>query len=59
MNPESELVDERRRKKGPSQLTAAVNQEVGRKLGLESRDSVACVTFEERRIPLERALKCA
>jgi hypothetical protein len=27
MNPESEFVDERRRKKGPSQLTAAVNQQ--------------------------------
>lgn len=45
MNPESELVDERAPKEGPSQLAAAVHQQVGRKLGLESRDSlrrVAC-----------------
>jgi hypothetical protein len=49
MNPESEFVDERRRKKGPSQLTAAVNQQVERKLGLESRDSIGCFAFEERR----------
>jgi len=55
MNPESELVDERRREQGPSQLAAAVQQQVGRKLGLEPRDSVGCVAFEERRAPLERA----
>jgi hypothetical protein len=57
MNPESEFVDERRCEKGPSQLAAAVDQQIGRKLGLEFRDSVSCVAFEERRIPLERAFE--
>ena len=59
MNPESELVDERRREQGPSQLAAAVQQQIGRKLGLEPRDSVSCIAFEERRVPLERAVKRA
>lgn len=59
MNQESELVDERRCEKGPSQLAAAVDQQIGRKLGLEFRDRVSCVAFEERRIPLERAVKRA
>jgi hypothetical protein len=59
MNPESEFVDERCREKGPSQLAAAVDQQVGRKLGFESRDSLSCVAFEERRVLLERAVKRA
>jgi hypothetical protein len=59
MNPEAEFVDERCFEEGPGQLAAAVDQQIGRKLGLEFRDSVSCVAFEERRIPLERAVKRA
>jgi hypothetical protein len=57
MNPESEFIDERRSDEGPRQLAAAIDQEVGTKLGLESGDSVNCVAFEERRTPLERPMK--
>jgi len=57
MHPEAELVEEPRVEKRPGELAAAVDQEVGRELGLGLRDGVRRFAFEERRVPPERSVE--